>query len=109
VALGDRRYVTEVRPQSATVVVGDRRSLEVDGIELTGTTWVGRPPASGATLDVQYRAHGETAKATWLDGRLGFFVPQLAVSPGQTAALYQGDEVLGGGIISRVDKSVRAG
>lgn len=34
--------------------------------------------------------------------RLEFDAPQRAVTPGQTAAVYHGDTLLGGGTITRV-------
>jgi tRNA-specific 2-thiouridylase len=33
-------------------------------------------------------------------GRVAFDVPQPAVTPGQAAVFYRGDEVLGGGFIA---------
>ena len=109
VAVGERRYVTEIRPGSGQVVVGDRRALEVEGVTLTRATWVDRAPAPGAAVDVQYRAHGEAVPASWDEDRLDFVHPQLAVSPGQTAALYRDDEVVGSGVISGVRLGVGVG
>ena len=48
----------------------------------------------------QYRAHGEPVPATLHDDRLLFAEPQEAVAPGQTVAFYDGDRVLGGGLIT---------
>jgi len=100
VALAERRYVVEVRPETSTIVLGDRSQLEVKGVELTGTTWVDQPLPSGELVEVQYRAHGAAVSAVWQGGAFCFEIPQTAVAPGQTAALYRGERVLGSGIIA---------
>lgn len=100
VALGERRYVVEVRPETSTIVLGDRSRLEVDGVELTGITWVDHPVTTGENVEVQYRAHGAAVPAVWEGAVVRFETPQVAVAPGQTAALYRGDQVLGSGIIA---------
>ena len=99
VALGERRYVVEVRPETATIVLGDRSELEVGAVSLTEITWVDRPLMAGESIEVQYRAHGAAVPARWDEGTLSFGTAQTAVAPGQTAVLYRGERVLGSGII----------
>jgi tRNA-specific 2-thiouridylase len=99
VALGERRYVVEVRPETSTIVLGSRSDLEVGSVRLTDITWVDSPLMNGEAIDVQYRAHGAAVTALWDDGTLFFETPQTAVAPGQTVAFYRGDQVLGSGII----------
>jgi tRNA-specific 2-thiouridylase len=99
VALGERRYVVEVRPETSTIVLGKRSDLEVEAVRLSEVTWVDSPLMNGEAIEVQYRAHGVAVKALWDDGTLFFETAQTAVAPGQTAALYLGDRVLGSGII----------
>lgn len=97
VALGEPRFVVDVDPATRTVVVGRRRDLEVSSITLEQVTFVDTPVHG--PLEVQYRAHGEAVPATLDGAEVRFDHPQPAVAPGQTAAFYAGDEVLGGGII----------
>jgi tRNA-specific 2-thiouridylase len=101
VAIGERQYVLEVRADTATIVLGVRARLEVNEILLENLTWVRDPLSFSDQILVQYRAHGEAVSARWGDGRLWFTQPQFAVAPGQTAALYMEDEVIGSGIIVR--------
>jgi tRNA-uridine 2-sulfurtransferase len=97
---GHRRYVVEVRPETATVVVGDLEDLAVSSLELEGVTWVHDPPSG--PVEVQYRAHGAPVAAVLEAGEvLHLGEPQYGVAPGQTATVYRGDEVLGGGVIAR--------
>jgi tRNA-uridine 2-sulfurtransferase len=99
VALGERRYVIDVEPSTATVVIGHRRHLEVSTIVIDQITWVDEPVQPGERVEVQYRAHGQAVPATWTGDSLVCDEPQEAIAPGQTAGLYQGDRVLGGGVI----------
>jgi tRNA-specific 2-thiouridylase len=99
VALGERRYVVEVRPETSTIVLGNRSDLEVEAVRLSDVTWVDSPLLNGQGIEVQYRAHGAVVTALWDDGTLIFETAQTAVAPGQTAALYRGERVLGSGII----------
>lgn len=109
VALGQRRYVVDVRPETSTIVLGDRSGLEVNGLDLEQITWVDCPVSDGEAVTVQYRAHGQPAEARWDEGRLWFTEPQIAVAPGQTAALYREDVVLGSGVVSGVHRFMSAG
>ncbi len=104
VALGEPRYVTDVRPETATVVLGRREDLATTAIEVGDVSWVHPIHADRRSVEVQYRAHGVAVPATLvprsdagLDVR--FDRPEYAVASGQTATFYDGDEVLGSGVI----------
>lgn len=104
VAVGEPRFVTSVDASTATVTVGRRRDLRVGELEIERLRWVDQPRPG--RVEVQYRAHGNPAFAT-IDTAdeppvVRFDEPQEAVAPGQTVAFYDGDEVLGGGIIAAV-------
>lgn len=100
VALGERRYVVAIEPDSKRVVLGSRKQLEVNELLLEQVTWTDQPLASNAAIEAQYRSHGRAARARWNGGRVSFLEPQAAIAPGQTAALYRGDQVLGSGVIA---------
>ena len=100
VALGDPRYVQAIRPATATVVIGRRGSAPVDGLKLDEPSWVsGKPPVG--PVAVQIRAHGDVHDAILdCDGvTLHLVEPLEGVAAGQSAVLYDGDRVLGGGTI----------
>lgn len=102
VALGEPHYVVAVDAPTRTVTIGTSDHLTSEGLELSGVTWTSASLEAGENTLVQYRAHGEAVGAVWNgDGTVAFVEPQMAVAPGQTAAFYRGDEVVGGGIISR--------
>ena len=90
-----------VGPKPATV----RRELVAESVN-----WVSIPPPEpGATLDcsIKIRSTGEPVpgvRATVLPGgafRAEFPAGIAGVAPGQSAVLYDGDAVLGGGFIAR--------
>ena len=106
-ALGEAVYVREVLPATNTVVVGRRdeiaqRSFTVDGARFTA----GEPPGDrfDASVRIRHRAPDVRAEVTMV-GRDRFVVetvdPVWAPAPGQAAVLYDGDECLGGGRITR--------
>ncbi|MBK5296984.1 MAG: tRNA 2-thiouridine(34) synthase MnmA, partial [Vicinamibacteria bacterium] len=99
-------YVLELKAESRTVVVGDRASLGQQRCEVTDVNWTGgAPPVGPINVGVQIRHRHEPAAAAVTPGEAGratvaFEVPQGAVTPGQAAVFYDGDEVVGGGWIS---------
>jgi tRNA-specific 2-thiouridylase len=99
------RYVIDIDPETASVIVGDAEDLIVEEFEIDHSTWH-RPvsePFAG-TVKIRYAHPG--AAATVFPGpngtaRVRLEVPQRAVTPGQAAVCYDGDRVLGGGWIAR--------
>lgn len=99
-------YVVAIDAAANSVTVGPRSALDRDRAVLDDCAWVdGEGPAPGATVELQLRAHGAAHTVT-VAGRDGGRMVLLAgreplhqVSPGQAAAVYRGDEVLGGGVV----------
>jgi tRNA-specific 2-thiouridylase len=104
VAFGEPRYVVEVRPESATVVLGRRQDLAVTAIDVIDQTWVDAPLGYGAAVEIQYRAHGDVVDGVYRRGGIEFCTPQYGVAPGQTVAFYAGEEVLGSAVIERAHR-----
>ncbi len=99
-------FVLEVRPGSREVVVGTRDELDVPAMEVAEVNWHGDAPEPGAELSVQirYRAPDVPAVVEAREGdrlTLRFVEPQRAVTPGQSAVIFDGERVLGGGRIRR--------
>jgi tRNA-specific 2-thiouridylase len=101
VAFGTPRYVQAIRPGTATVVIGLRGSAPISSMSLGRPTWVSGVSPIGPVA-AQVRAHGATHDAVLdTDGATVHFVePQEGVAAGQSAVLYDGDRVLGGGTIT---------
>lgn len=99
-AVGEARYVTAIDAATATVTIGRKQDLAVDVVELTAPGWVWSAPPDGTRVSVQLRAHGDAVPAILRGRRLELETPELGVAPGQTAAIYDGDEVIGGGVVA---------
>ena len=101
-AFGRPVFVREIDAHTNTVTIGDdlRRSvLFTENFTFTGDTE--REFPFNATVKIRSRAR-EAAASVYRDGngiRVEFEEPQRAVTPGQSAVLYSGDTVVGGGII----------
>ncbi|MBT8467559.1 MAG: tRNA 2-thiouridine(34) synthase MnmA [Myxococcales bacterium] len=101
---GGTRYVLRIVPDTAEVVVGDESQLYERELSATDAHWVsGRPrkPFHGE-VRIRYRHRGARADVTPRgDGfEVRFDEPQRAITPGQAAVVYRGDEVIGGGFIA---------
>jgi tRNA-specific 2-thiouridylase len=106
-AFGRPMYVTQLNVLRNEVVIGPREELLSDGLIAERMNWLvdPAPPGSAIRAAVQIRHHHAAAPASFrLDAQgcvsVRFDAPQLAVTPGQAAVLYDGEIVLGGGWIS---------
>ena len=99
-------FVVALRPEDRAVVVGPREALLGRGVQATQVNWLqDGPPAVGASVSVRIRHRATPVPGTVLRADAsGFEValaePAYAISPGQSVVLYDGDVVLGGGIIA---------
>jgi len=101
---GPVRYVLRVLPEENTVVVGDEQGLFAQACETSSAAWCGPVPDGPfeALVRVRYRHAPAPARVSVTDQgfRAEFREPQRAITPGQAAVIYRGDEVVGGGIIA---------
>jgi tRNA-specific 2-thiouridylase len=107
-ALGSEpHFVVGLEPAKNVVVVGKKDDLLSPTLTADDVNWVsGEEPAGPfrANVKIRYRAPEVPALVTPLPGRrmlVEFDTPQRAVTPGQAAVAYTGDEVIGGGTIER--------
>lgn len=101
---GGTRYVLRIVPDTAEVVVGEQSALYDRHLTATDAHWIGERPSVRFEGDVRirYRHCGAPAYVTARDGgfEVEFQEPQRAITPGQAAVVYRGDEVIGGGFIA---------
>jgi len=107
---GTPLYVLELNPATGTVVLGPREEASFRSLEARQLNWIGfDPPPSGEfRCHIQHRYHCTPALATVsVDGKEAtavFDEPEMAVTPGQGAAFYEGDRLLGGGWIASAER-----
>lgn len=102
-------FVVAIRPADRAVVIGPREELLGRGLVAREVNWLtasGELPADGSQLAVQVRHRGNPAPATVIRSHAGevelaLDEPVSAITPGQSAVFYDGERVLGGGIIER--------
>jgi tRNA-specific 2-thiouridylase len=107
IAHSEPLYVIQLDPVMNRVIVGDRISGGCSECTVGRVNWVSIPQPSTpirTEVQVRYRSRPAPANVIPLEGdriKLVFDEPQFGVTPGQAAVLYDGEMVLGGGIIER--------
>ncbi|HEX5482236.1 MAG TPA: tRNA 2-thiouridine(34) synthase MnmA [Terriglobia bacterium] len=104
IAVGSPLYVIEIDPRKNQVVVGRDEELLKRRCEVREVNWI-RPPEAAQTeacVKIRNRHTPAAATITAADSEVlvEFADPQRAITPGQAAVFYDGDEILGGGWIS---------
>lgn len=113
-AFGGRRFVTAIDPERNLVTIGEEDDLLCRRLWTEKTTWVaGAPPAAEFEVSVKVRYRSPAVPAlVRISGDEAEVLPQRplrAVTPGQAAVLYDGDRVLGGGVIASAQRCPTGG
>ena len=98
-------YVLSVNPATNTVVAGSEDELMSDALWAEKLSFVsGQAPRRPLAVEakIRYRSRAAPALLAVHNGRaeMRFERPQRAITPGQAVVFYQGQKVLGGGIIA---------
>ena len=106
IALGKPAYVTAIDPETNTVVLGDETDLEQNDMMVSKINWVkydGITDGMEAFTKIRYKDKGALSNLYNVDGgiRARFYENVKSIAPGQSAVFYEGDDVIGGGIIQR--------
>jgi tRNA-uridine 2-sulfurtransferase len=107
IAATEPLYVVKLDPAMNRVVVGNRANAGSLECTVGRMNWVSIPEPSNPIqthVQVRYQATPVLASIIPLGEsrvKLTFDEPQFAITPGQAAVLYDGDVLLGGGIIEK--------
>jgi tRNA-specific 2-thiouridylase len=113
IALGRPVFVTKIDPDSNTVVLGDEEDLEQNEMVVSKLNLIKYDfitPGMEAVTKIRYKDKGalsniypQNASPDDPAGRgsmkVKFYEHVKGIAPGQSAVFYEGDDVLGGGII----------
>ena len=108
IALGEPLYVVAIDRERNRVIVGRDEELRRSKFTVRAVNWI-RPAREGASVQLSVKIRNKHVPApARIESRANdealveFANSQRAITPGQAAAFYDGDEVVGGGWISRV-------
>jgi tRNA-specific 2-thiouridylase len=110
IASAEPLYVTAIEPERNIVVVGPRESIYSNELTAYNLNWIsGEVPELPGRLKARIRYRHPEAEATITPEdnntvRVVFAEPQMAITPGQSVVFYDGDTVIGGGIIQKSGK-----
>ena len=106
ITFGRPVYVTNILPESNTVVLGDEEDLNQSTMIVGRINWIkyeGITDGMEATTKIRYKDQGTLSNLYNQENGVlvRFYENAKGVAPGQSAVFYEGDDVIGGGIIQR--------
>jgi len=106
IALGKPVFVTKIDPDTNTVVLGDEQDLDKKEMlvgKLNLQKYETITPGMEATVKIRYKDKGTLSNLYPESNVLNvqFYENAKGIAPGQSAVFYEGEDVIGGGIIQR--------
>jgi tRNA-specific 2-thiouridylase len=98
IALGTPQFVTKIDAAANRVTLGTHDALYTHDVQLSDGWWRGRPDEP-VMAQIRYRSMPSEARYLPDTSQLHFCEPVWAVTPGQSAVIYQDELLVGGGII----------
>ena len=109
IAFGKPMFVTHIVPETNTVVVGELHELQEDEMMVKGLNMIKYPAITqpmDAVTKIRYKDPGmESTLTPAPDGiKVNFSHFVNSIAPGQSAVFYEGDDVIGGGVIHKTPR-----
>ncbi len=106
IAVGEPQYVLEIIPETNSVVLGFKEDLEQQQMKVGKYNlikYASLPDGIELLTKIRYKDPGTLASITNSNDKLNvlFHKSVSAIAPGQSAVFYEGDDLVGGGIIER--------
>ena len=106
VALGKPAFVTQIIPETNTVILGDENDLRQNEMlvsRLNLMKYDNLTPGMEALTKIRYKDAGCLSNIYPENGnvRVSFYEHVKGIAPGQSAVFYEGDDVIAGGIIQK--------
>ncbi len=104
IAFGKPVFVTKIDPENNTVMLGDEEDLDKDEMivgKLNMIKYDAITPGMEALTKIRYKDKGSLSAIFPENNgmRVRFYEKARGIAPGQSAVFYEGDDVIGGGII----------
>jgi tRNA-uridine 2-sulfurtransferase len=104
----ERLYVIRLEKETNRLVIGPESQLFKNKLIAYNLNWIsGKAPQGKTEITAKVRYRSPEVKATLLvkvgKAEVDFAGPQRAIAPGQSVVFYQGEMVIGGGIIAETD------
>ncbi len=106
-AFGKPKYVTDIQPDENIVVLGDREDLIRNGMQvgrINPMKYDAFPVGKDLYTMIRYNDKGSLSVINDIENEeldVEFRTNVRGVAPGQSAVFYEGDDVVGGGVIIR--------
>lgn len=106
IALGKPMFVTKIVPETNTVVLGESHELQQNEMLVSGLNMIKYdtiPDGMEAVTRIRYKDPGTESTLYNENGniRVSFHHSVNSIAPGQSAVIYEGDDVVAGGIIQK--------
>jgi tRNA-specific 2-thiouridylase len=106
IAMGHPVYVTHIDPDKNTVTLGDEEDLNRSEMTVAKINWLkydGITDGMEAITKIRYKDRGALSNLYTASNGISvkFYEEVKGIAPGQSAVFYEGDDVIGGGIIQR--------
>ncbi len=107
IALGYSAYVIKIDYDTGDITVGDKTNLFSNKMIVSDVNWLSQEYLPGDEIEVKVRYSTYKHKAVIVkkedeDYYISFYDNVRAITPGQSAVFYNGDELVGGGFIKEV-------
>lgn len=110
IALGKPAFVTAIDPQTNTVTLGDEADLNDSRMKVARLNWIKYEGVGVEGMElitkIRYKDKGALSQVSAYENGVNvrFFDDVKGIAPGQSAVFYEGDDVVGGGIIQRTEQ-----
>ena len=110
IAFGKPVFVTKINPDTNTVTLGDEEDLDRNEMmvgKLNLIKYDAITPGMEAVTKIRYKDKGTLSNIYPENAQMKvhFYENAKGIAPGQSAVFYEGDDVIGGGIIQKDAKS----
>ncbi len=106
-SMGHPVYVTEIRPETNEVVIGENEDVFSDTLTCKNLNWMAidgirNKKFMDVTGKIRYNHMSDPCRISMIgpdEVKVEFYKPQRAVTPGQAVVFYKDEYVIGGGVI----------